>query len=421
LLASVEHFQFSFSQQPLFEKLTMMPETQESMILGRRLAKITGRVSSHFDSYSKIVDPRREIAIPRVQRSEIRVSKLLGRGGFNDVYELHSIQLTNSGHKDSFTDAQRERRNELARKVSSGALAVKYLSRSTMMDPDRLMNGASDLVIESKLLANLSHPNIISLHGISSDGTDGFLHCVEGNYFIITDKLESTLIDMIDKWHLRNARLEKEYPSLNRNRLVQNPVFRDLFLTRLKVASDLAKAVSYLHSKNIIFRDLKGDNIGFDKSGTLKLFDFGLAKELNPREGLDDGTYKMSGMTGTQRYMAPEVMNRQPYNLSADTYSYSVVIWEVFSLQKSFPGMSPAHHAHHVMNCNGRPSVDPAWPPVLSTLITCGWHADLTKRPEMSVVSRGIEKCIDAVYHASRPLRLSQVTLGRLTNKARAA
>ena len=64
---------------------------------------------------------------------------------------------------------------------------------------------------------------------------------------------------------------------------------------RLRVASSLAAAVEYLHSKGVIFHDLKPKDVGFDKQGNLKLFDFGLARFM-PRDGdaYKDG-YEMNG------------------------------------------------------------------------------------------------------------------------------
>jgi serine/threonine protein kinase len=55
---------------------------------------------------------------------------------------------------------------------------------------------------------------------------------------------------------------------------------RDLWRERLVVAHEMASAGAYLHEKNIVFRDFKPDNVGFCARGITKLFDFGLAKEL---------------------------------------------------------------------------------------------------------------------------------------------
>lgn len=80
----------------------------------------------------------------------------------------------------------------------------------------------------------------------------------------------------------------------------------DFWIERITIAHDLATAFKYLHGMQILYRDLKPDNIGFDVRGDVKIFDFGLARQL-PRGRLADGTYRMTGDTGSPRYMAPEV------------------------------------------------------------------------------------------------------------------
>jgi serine/threonine protein kinase len=84
-----------------------------------------------------------------------------------------------------------------------------------------------------------------------------------------------------------------------------------LFLQRLIVATEVSNALEHLHSLRLCFRDLKPDNVGFDYTGQVKVFDFGLAKELDPKQKTDDGLYKMSGGTGTfSRFFLPLVMER---------------------------------------------------------------------------------------------------------------
>lgn len=79
----------------------------------------------------------------------------------------------------------------------------------------------------------------------------------------------------------------------------------------LNLGRDLADALYYLHEQlfedaMVIHRDLKPENIGMDASGRLKLFDFGLGRCVRKRTK-DTQAYKMTGETGTLRYMAPEV------------------------------------------------------------------------------------------------------------------
>jgi serine/threonine protein kinase len=81
--------------------------------------------------------------------------------------------------------------------------------------------------------------------------------------------------------------------------LVRQAKERAELLERIQIAYAIADAMEYLHDTvGIVFRDLKPDNIGFDKTGTLKLFDFGLAKELKPGLEKVDGRYQLTGNTG---------------------------------------------------------------------------------------------------------------------------
>ena len=68
------------------------------------------------------------------------------------------------------------------------------------------------------------------------------------------------------------------------------------------------------------------------------LVDFGLAKEIRPEDKLDDDLYKMSGNTGSLRYMAPEVALEKPYNSSVDVYSFGILFWQITSLETPFTG-----------------------------------------------------------------------------------
>ena len=70
--------------------------------------------------------------------------------------------------------------------------------------------------------------------------------------------------------------------------------------------------------------------LGFTLDGTVKLFDFGLARILE-NTSVSDEVYEMSGETGSLRYMAPEVADCQPYNQKADVYSFG----KLFSVNDS--------------------------------------------------------------------------------------
>jgi hypothetical protein len=105
--------------------------------------------------------------------------------------------------------------------------------------------------------------------------------------------------------------------------------FAEVYSEPLKYVAQIASAISYLHERDIIYRDLKPKNVGIDVHGNVKLFGFGFARLL-PHERNDNDTFKMTGRIGTLRYMGPEVALKEPYNLKADVYSWSVILWECF-------------------------------------------------------------------------------------------
>lgn len=87
-------------------------------------------------------------------------------------------------------------------------------------------------------------------------------------------------------------------------------------------AAEMVSALGYLHQKGIVYRDLKAENILIDRNGHLKLSDFGLCKS----NMIDNTT---TTFCGTEEYMAPEVINRQPYDKSVDWWSLGVLIFEM--------------------------------------------------------------------------------------------
>ena len=87
----------------------------------------------------------------------------------------------------------------------------------------------------------------------------------------------------------------------------------------------------------------------------------GLAKELDPLQKVESGLYNMSGGTGSRRFMAPEVSLSEPYGLSADLYSFGILLWELLTLEKAFARMPVDEHRERVIRNNERPEKDPSW------------------------------------------------------------
>jgi protein kinase A len=85
-------------------------------------------------------------------------------------------------------------------------------------------------------------------------------------------------------------------------------------------AAQVVSMFEYLHSKNIIYRDLKPENILIDKSGYLKLTDFGFAKYCEGR------TYTLCG---TPEYLAPEILLNKGHGKPVDWWTFGVLLYEM--------------------------------------------------------------------------------------------
>ncbi|XP_011490241.1 cGMP-dependent protein kinase 2 isoform X1 [Oryzias latipes] len=96
----------------------------------------------------------------------------------------------------------------------------------------------------------------------------------------------------------------------------------------------VVEAYAYLHKKNIMYRDLKPENLMLDQRGYIKLVDFGFAKELMR----GDKTYSF---VGTPEYMAPEIIKNQGHDFAVDFWSLGILIFELLAGSPPFSSSEP--------------------------------------------------------------------------------
>ena len=140
----------------------------------------------------------------------------------------------------------------------------------------------------------------------------------------------------------------------------------------LKYSTELAKALRYCHHEafpgvRVLHRDIKPSNIGLLADDTLVLFDFGLASLWstdNDAGVYDDTARKLTGETGSLRYMSPEVARSRPYNYKAEVFSYASVVWEMLAFRKPFEDLSPEVFYTAIDNGH-RPPLPKKWPSAL--------------------------------------------------------
>jgi len=225
-----------------------------------------------------------------------RILKLLGEGGMGVVYLAE--------------------RKDLGTEV-----AIKIL-RDAWLSPARRERFAS----EQRTLAQLNHPSIARLYDADSldDGTPWFV------------------MEYVDGIPIT------EYCRVHKSSVEQ----------RLHLFRSVCEAVQHAHGNAVIHRDLKPSNILVKNDGTVRLLDFGIAKQL---ETLDlPVNQTMTGLRMmTPAYASPEQVRGDPVGISTDVYSLGVILYELLAGQLPFDlsGLTPAEAATIIADHDpGKPS-----------------------------------------------------------------
>lgn len=217
---------------------------------------------------------------------DYRIVGFLGAGGMGSVY--HGVH----------------------RKIDRPA-AIKVLSNpadgSTFKE--RFFN-------EARVQSSLHHPNIATLFDFQeSAGRDEF--------FIVMEYVDGETLD---------ALIGRRYFAVE-----------DALVT----FKSICEAVKFIHENNIVHRDIKPQNIKLSSKGTVKLLDFGIAKDA-----ASDGLTRVGGIVGTPNYLAPEQLMGQPASQLTDIWALGVLFYEMLTGAAPFPGSTLAEL--HGQTSNGR-------------------------------------------------------------------
>ncbi|MBR0393083.1 MAG: protein kinase [Oscillospiraceae bacterium] len=197
---------------------------------------------------------------------------------------------------------------------------------------------------ESHAVAMLSHPNIVSVYDVSH-----------------SDELEYIVMELVDGVTLLQY-MEKKGAL---------PWHEALHFSR-----QIAKALAHAHSRGIIHRDIKPQNLMLLRDGTVKVADFGIA-------ALENEYHENNGEAiGSIHYIAPEQARGASPDTRSDIYSLGVVMFEMFTGRKPYLGDTIQEIAVKHMNADppSMTALNPDLPQELERITFRAMNSDLTKR-----------------------------------------
>ena len=347
----------------------------------QRVAHAAQTLQDELVNESRIQSPT-EDKVAQISWSDIKEQNVVGIGGFSRVTQVKI---------DSISESKQQ------------SFALKSLKKNVMEHETFFLEAAKDLSAEAVILSKVQHKNIVKLHAITQDGPFKSYTETDRGYFLVLDLLDDTLENKLEKErkelfgnrgikgnHRRtrmpssgngNNPLGSLFSSGNHKRCAEHA--SEVYDRMQNVAMGIGKGLAHLHKNNVVLRDLKPDNIGFDSEGEVKIFDLGFARELHT---IDDAE-----VCGTLRYMAPEIMRGEKYTTAADVYSYGVVLWELATLQRPFDKFKTAKtFIEQVAHYDLRPNLSAIQSVPLRRIIEQCWNPDPTKRPSMARVTKSL-------------------------------
>ncbi len=250
---------------------------------------------------------------PGTRFGPYEILEFIGAGGMGEVYRARDLRLKRD-------------------------VAVKILPESFSADESRVAR----FQVEAQSASALNHPNILTVYDIGTNGHSPYL---------VAEMLYGESLAA----RLRSGKLS---------------VVRAVDFAR-QIAAGLAAA----HSKGIIHRDIKPDNLFITKDGRIKILDFGLARITEPSTDTHQTTRtaitEEGAITGTVPYMSPEQVRGKPVDRRSDIFSFGCVFYEMLSGDQPFRRDTPSDTMAAILKEEPREisNVDNSIPPALERIV----------------------------------------------------
>ncbi|CEI60818.1 hypothetical protein FVEN_g2523 [Fusarium venenatum] len=241
------------------------------------------------------------------------------------------------------------------RKDTNLAFALKYIRKDEVVRSESVRN----IIRERRMLEYVNHPFICNLRYSFQD--------IEYMYLVVDLMTGGDL-----RFHISRKTFTEE-------------------AVRFWIA-ELGCALRYVHSQNIIHRDIKPDNVLLDADGHVHLTDFNVASDVIPGRTL-------TSKSGTLAYLAPEVYAGKGYDVRADWWSLGVLFYECIYNKRPFEGGSEGSLSQQIQAAS--PKYPVTQPPVsLSCLYAIGSALDPNRDTRMgstweSFIYNEFFKCLD--------------------------
>lgn len=274
--------------------------------------------------------------LPTVSFSEIRVNEIVTQGSFK-FYHGFVVEESEDGEEEEL----------------KSYYALKCMKGNNVRRGLQWMK-------ETKLLASLKHENIRNIYAVSGKSLSNCLESdshelnVTNRYFQVVDTIQRTLKRKMDEWRLTGRQ------GMFGGKRNSHGVDTSDAVDRVKlVGHDVAKAMVYLHAKNVSFGPLTPDKIGYDCHGTLKLVSFSTAQAVD------------------------SASSKELYG--EDIYSFGLLLWQLFTLQEDVNRRPPLNGVIHSDR--------------LREMIKQCWDKDLDQRPKFRRITKRLLEATSDCRH----------------------